>query len=240
MKYISYKDQELLSESYNNVKINELIEEASAIYPDASYEELVDILVQENIIGEGIGNILKSRFGQAKGAIQGMGQQIAGRAQQVAGATSGGLQQFAGKQLGNLATAGKKVGNYLGASDPNSPADPNASSAAERAAQNFAQRGADKSAAAQSAGQEKIAQGQIQGQLGKYQTAINTIVKDVSNDLAKLNMPVKNQDDFKKDLFRMLGKHLDLPQQATGPGGFTSNRTFPGSSGATGTITPNY
>lgn len=236
MKYISYKDQELLSESYNNVKINELIEEASAIYPDASYEELVDILVQENIIGEGIGNILKSRFGQAKGAIQGMGQQIAGRAQQVAGAASGGLQQFAGKQLGNLATAGKKVGNYLGASDPNSPADPNASSAAERAAQNFAQRGADKSSAAQAAGQEKIAQGQIQGQLGKYQTAINTIVKDVNKDLTSLNMPVKDQEAFKKDLFNLLTRHLTQTQKV----GKTSGREFVGSSGATGGITRNY
>ena len=237
MKYISYNDQELLSESYNNVKINQLIEEASTIYPDASYEELVDILVQENIIEEGIGSMLKGRFGQAKGAFKGMGQQLAGRAQQAAGAATGGLQQFAGKQLGNLAATGKKVGNYLGASDPNSQADPNATSAAERAAQRFTQRGANKAADARTAGQEKIDAGKIQGQLGKYQSTINAIVKDVSNDLKSLNMPVKDEDAFKKDLFRMLGKHLGLPQ-ASGIG--TSNRTFTGSSGATGTITPNY
>lgn len=219
MKYISNNDQELISESYNSIHINALLEEASAQHPDKTTNELIDLLVSEGYLAEGLGTQLKSRFAQGIGALKGLGGKIAGGSQK-------GFGDIASKAVGGIEKGLKAFAPTDASGNPISGGPSQASSWASNI---------------QSAGQDKMDRSQIQGQLAKYQTAINTIVRDVSNDLAKLNMPVKNQDDFKKDLFRMLGKHLDLPQQATGPGGRkTSNRTFTGSSGATGTITPNY
>ena len=183
---------------------------------------------------------LKSRLSQAGGALKGGVQQVAGKAEQIGGKLAGGAQELTGKALGKMATGAKIAGDYLGTSDPNAPPDPTGTSAAERAAQKFAQGGADKAAAAQASGQQKIDQGKIQGQLSMYQTAINSTVTDVDKTLANLKMPIQDRDKFKKELFKLITKHLGLGQ-ARGEGGtFTGDRQFTGSTGATGTITQNY
>lgn len=218
MKYISYNDQELLSESYNKTQIISLLQDASSLYPDKTSNELIDLLVSEGYIEEGLGTQLKSRFAQGVGALKGFGQQAVGAAQQGIGnlaakATGGiqkGLQAFAPTDAaGNPVTGGPSQ----------------------------ATQWANKQ---QQAGQAKQAQGQIQGQLSKYQTAINTIVTDVANDLTKLNMPIADQDGFKTELFDLLSKHLNLQQGRSSAGTFTGDRQFTGASGATGTISRNY
>jgi hypothetical protein len=214
MKYITNNDQELLFESYNNVHINSLIKEAAAQHPHMSHNELVDLLVREGYLEEGIGTQLKSRFAQGVGAVKGFGQKLAGGAQQgvgnlaakAAGGIQTGMQAFAPTDAsGNPMTGGPSKASQWASSQ-------------------------------QQAGQAKKDQGQIQGQLAKYQTAINTIVTDVTNDLTKLNMPVNDLDKLKRELFNLLTRSLTQTQTV----GKTSDRQFTGSSGATGEIARNY
>lgn len=240
MKYITDSDQELLSESYSDIQIDSLLKEASDAHPDKSEDEIISMLVSEGYLEEGLATRLKARLSQGIGAVKGLGQQVVGKAQQIRGRMEGGARE----RLGNLASTA--VGGIERGISAFAPTDASGNpiaggpSRASKWARGIQQAGQERAAAAQKAGQQRIDQGRMQGQLNKYQSAINSIVKDVGNDLTKLNMPVNNQEAFKKELFNLLSRHLGLEQDRSASGTFTGNRKLTSPSGAESTITRNY
>jgi len=131
-------------------------------------------------VNEGLFDRLKARGSQAVGAVKGAGQQLAGKAQKAAGS--------AVAAAGNLASKGASA---VGIEN-----DPEKNKLFQKGAQ------------MQKDGAKAQTQGQRAGQEAKYKSYITNSVKTITNDLAKLGMPVKDEDALMKDLQATLTKHL--------------------------------
>lgn len=59
-------------------------------------------------------------------------------------------------------------------------------------------------------GDSDIADGRISATLAKYNSYVSNAVKNIKNDLQKLNMPLLDEEAFSKDLASVIENHLDM------------------------------